>query len=500
MTTLIDYLKHHAHTKPRAPFLYENEKEWSFGSFYEEVTKLTTFLLQLGIQDGDYVLIHLNQKSQHLILYMALINIGAISVHLYPERENAYVIFAAQHTQAKAIISNTFNETLDNTLVLSFPYYDDLEPTLTTRINEIAYVMFTSGTTSSPKAVLTTHVNIMFVTSTLIELAGMQEGLEKEIIILPLGSTGGLGHFHASLLLGNSIRLFPGFYTQIQQALETLLDCIENEQITGMLLTPKLITLLLQNHKELLKQKCASLKYALANVTPMRKEVIEQFLTVLPAIRFCTYYGSTEASRSIVNVCRESGKSMHLTGKPPKDVHIKIHQPNKQGEGEIYIKGKNVMKGYLHLGKDSLDDGWFQSGDIGKMDEDGFFTILGRIKETISLDGLKLFPSELETILANQKNINDIGVCSIIDETSFTQIGLAVVLEDKNIDKKEFAQKILSLLRHTFKADQTKLYSYKIPHKIYFVDHIPRTDLGKIKRDALSQLLQHSTNTVSLKG
>ncbi len=500
MTNLIDYLKHHAHTKPHAPFLYENENEWSFGSFYDDVCKLTTFLLHLGIRQGDYVVIHLNHKSQHLLLYTALLNIGAISVHLYPERENAYVIFAAQHTQAKAIISNTFNETLDTILVLKFPHYNDLEPTYTTCINDIAYVMFTSGTTSSPKAVLTTHTNVMFVTSTLIELASMREGLEKEIILLPLGSTGGLGHFHASLILGNCIRLFPGFYTHLSHKLDALLDSIKKEQITGVLLTPKLITMLLQNHKEALEQKGKSLRYALANVTPMQKEVIAQFLASLPDIRFCTYYGSTEASRSIVNICRESGEWMHLTGKPPKGVQIKIHQPNEQGEGEIYIKGNNVMKGYLHLGDDSLDDGWFQSGDVGKINKNGFITVIGRIKETISLDGLKLFPSEIETLLVNQEHINDIGVCSITDESCSTQIGLAIVLNDKRMDTNDFAQKTLSILRHAFKSDQTALYCYKIPHKIYFVDRIPRTDLGKIKREELSQLLKHSTNTVSLKG
>lgn len=500
MITLIDYLKHHAYTKPHAPFLYENEKKWSFSSFYEEVCKLTTFLLHLGIQKGDYVVIHLNQKSQHLFLYTALIKIGAISVHLYPERENQYVIFAAQHTQAKAIISNTFNEKQDNIILLNFPHYDNLEPTYATCINEFAYVMFTSGTTSSPKAVLTTHTNVLFVASTLIELAGMREGLEKEIILLPLGSTGGLGHFHASLILGNCIRLFPGFYTNIFHELDTLLDSIEKELITGVLLTPKLITMLLQNHKEALKQKGKSLRYALANVTPMQKGHIEQFLASLPDIRFCTYYGSTEASRSIVNICRESGEWMHLTGKPPKGVQIKIHQPNEQGEGEIYIKGNNVMKGYLHLGDESMDDGWFQSGDIGKIDKNGFITVICRIKETISLDGLKLFPSEIETLLVNQENINDIGVCSITDESCSTQIGLAIVLNNKRMNTNDFAQKTLSILRHAFKSEQTPLYSYKIPHKIYFVDHIPRTDLGKLKREELSQLLKHSTNIVSLKG
>lgn len=499
--TIIEYLKKHATQKPQTLFLKEDEHSWSFGSFYEEVAKLSTFFIQHGIKKGDYVVIHLDQKSEHLLTYMALLNIGAISVHLYPEREDEYVLFAINHTSAKAVVSNTFNKELSSAPVLDVPVHLNLKPTYECDSHEIAYVMFTSGTTSSPKAVLTTHNNIRFVTHTLIELAGIREGSEREIILLPLGSTGGLGHFHAALMQGNTIRLFPGFYSRLDdEGIDTLLEYIKEESATGILLTPGLITKMLNTHKEKFKTAGKTLRYALANVTPMKKETIAELLELLPDLRFCTYYGSTEASRSIVNVCRESGEFMHLTGKPSKGVAIKLHHKNDAGEGEIYIKGDNVMKGYLHDEDTSFDEGWFQSGDIGRLDENGFIRVIGRIKDTISLDGLKVFPMEIESILSTHKDIKDVGVCPLIDEQGATQIGLAVVLKEDITDKEALAREAAELLSKSFKCDKTDLYSYKIPKKIYIENRIPRTDLGKIKRDELGSLLVRSGNSILIKG
>jgi len=499
--TIIEYLKKHAQEKPQTFFLKDEAKSWSFGSFYEEIAKLSTFFITYGIQKGDYVVIHLASKSEHLLTYMALLHIGAVSVHLYPEREEEYVIFAAEHTSAKAVVSCTLKHDIENIQVLNFPKCDELKPTYCDDSYEIAYVMFTSGTTSLPKAVLTTQENILFVTRTLIELAQMREGAEREVILLPLGSTGGLGHFHASLLLGNSLRLFPGFYsTMNDQGIGVLLDCIEEEGATGVLLTPSLITRMLTYHKERLKIAGKTLRYSLANVTPMRKEIIEALLELLPNLRFCTYYGSTEASRSIVNICRESGEFLHLSGKASQGVEIKLHNQNGEGEGEIYIRGGNVMLGYLHSQESSFDDGWFQSGDMGRIDKNGFISVLGRIKETISIDGMKLFPMEIENVLSSHENVKDIGVCKLIDESFAPYIGMAIVLNDENIDKETFVCDTAEVLKKYFKVDQTELYRYKVPKKVFFESQIPRTDLGKIKRDELEKLLTQSDNAILIKG
>ena len=491
MFSITDYLHKWAKLAPNAPFLYEDDTCWSFKDFYEDVLKLGTLLKTKGIMKGDYVLVHVEQKSQHLLAYMALLNMGAICVHLYPEREHNYITFAAKHCNAKAIISTTFKERLEGCVVINRLDYHEYKP-LHVKSNDrsaVAYVMFTSGTTSTPKAVQTTQDNILFVTQTLIRVAKMQEQNEKEVIFMPLGSTGGLGHFHACLMLGNSIRLLPGFYAQMNSdSFERLLDVIEHENITGVLLTPGIIMKLLKEHKTRFAVVGQRLRYILANVTPMRRAVIVELLALFPKLRFCTYYGSTEASRCIVNVCRENVGYEHLTGNAVEGVAIKIDNANAQGEGEILIKGPNVMRGYLGRGDEGFREGWFESGDVGKVHENGLIQVLGRIKDTISIDGLKIFPTELENLVLSHAGIKDVGVCSLVDEMSYHQIGLVVVPHTPS-DKEQLTEEIYHLLKAKYKVDETPLYRYKIPKKIYFEEKIPRTDLGKVKRDDLAKLL-----------
>jgi long-chain acyl-CoA synthetase len=491
MHSIIDYVQKWAQQSPDTLFIEEDGKQWTFHSFYNDVQKIGMFLSAKGIQKGDHVLVHLEQKSQHLLAYMALLNMGAICVHIYPEREKEYIVFAAKHCDAKAIISTTFKEPLDGCTVIHHLDYQEckLLHVKSDDRSEVAYIMFTSGTTSTPKAVQTTQANILFVTQTLIDVAQMREQKEKEVIFMPLGSTGGLGHFHACLMLGNSIHLLPGFYAQMNPAsFELLFDVIDRENITGVLLTPGIIMKILKEYKTRFAVVGQNLRYILANVTPMRREVILELLEVLPKVRFGTYYGSTEASRCILNVCRENVGYEHLTGRPALGVEIKIDTPNIHGEGEILIKGHNVMKGYLGRGDDGFSDGWFRSGDVGKVHGNGLIQVLGRIKDTISIDGLKIFPTELENIVLSHAGIKDVGVCSLSDEMSYHQIGLVVVPHTTS-DKKQLTQEIYQLLKTKYKVDETPLYSYKIPKKIYFEEKIPRTDLGKVKRDDLAKLL-----------
>ncbi len=494
MNTVVSYLKKRVQSSPDKIFLKDEDRAWSFQDFYDEAARFSTCLLNHGIQNGDFVIIHLDKKIEHLITYIALLNIGAISVHTYPEREDEYIEFAIKHTKAKAVISNKFAGNRLKAKVFKFVSDDTLEPTYKEDVNEIAYIMFTSGTTSSPKAVVTTQKNVIFVTKTLIELAQMQEEREKEIILLPLGSTGGLGHFHACMFLGNYARLYPGLYANLdEQSITVFLDTIEQEKITGVLLTPGIIGKILKTHKDKFKNSATTLKYALANVMPMKKETIKELLDLLPDLRFCTYYGSTEASRSIVNVCRENIGFEHTTGRPAKGIEIRI-----DNQSEIFIRGENVMAGYLHEEDKSLQDDWFQTGDIGFVDKQGYITVLGRAKETINLDGLKVFPYEVETIIATHKLVYDVGVSSVETEIGADELCMAIVTDDLT-NQVKLVEEIVTMLKKHFKIDKTNLYSYKIPSRIYFVKLIPRTDLGKIKRGELKKILSTQKDFISTK-
>ena len=204
---------------------------------------------------------------------------------------------------------------------------------------------------------------------------------DREVIVMPFGSTGGLGHFHSNLLLGNRTILLPYFFGSMSAAeLCHVLETIADEEITGFLATPGLLGRLATEHRELFREKAQKLRYILSNVCPIRPDLVRDLMGLLPNTRFHTYYGLTEASRSVHQCYNDHPTHVSAAGRPAPGVSIKIDQPDRAGVGEVLIKGGNVMPGYWDRGRDGFDDdGWFHSGDLGSVDAEEFLTIKGPV-------------------------------------------------------------------------------------------------------------------------
>ncbi len=490
---ILDYLEQHARAQSNVPFLREGAETLSFGELFELATRLATRLSAEGIGYGDRVVLYIDRRSRHLTAYLAVMILGAIPVHLYPQRKPAFVAFAAQHTGAGLVITD--GELLQDTelpcgvFCYSEAEVQDLLPTWLGRRHPVAYMMFTSGTTGTPKAVMTTQENVTFVTRTLIEMADITEN-DREIIVMPLGSTGGLGHFHANLMLGNPVILLPYFFGAMDDDdMCHMLDTVESEKITGFLSTPGMLARLVENHREALRDKGRHLRYLLANVTPMREELVRELMQLLPDTRFYTYYGLTEASRSVHHCYNDDKSKIATAGRPSPGVTIGIGNPGDEGVGEVLIKGPNVMSGYWQMDKHGFDaNGWFRSGDLGSLDNEGFLTIHGRLKENIRVDGLDCLPREMEDVLLKHPEVVDCAVVGLPDPRTHQRVAAAVVptldAEHENLAERLHAHCI------------ERLEFYKAPTRFAVVDAIPKTELGKIKRDEVSQNLATMSLTI----
>ncbi|MCU7923479.1 MAG: acyl--CoA ligase [Candidatus Thiodiazotropha sp. (ex Dulcina madagascariensis)] len=477
---------------PSLPSITEDSQRYSYRRFGGLVSTLAFRIAAEGVSHGDRVVLYLDKKHLHVAAYLANLTLGTITVHLYPEHPSSHVAFAASHTGAKLIVTTRSDLTIQGvkTLLLS----DEIEDTQAIRPqlrpHPTAYLMFTSGTTSTPKAVITTQENLLFVTRTLIGLAGMKPG-DHELIFMPLGSTGGSGHLHAAIVLGNAIELLPWFMADIKdRELEMMLDTIAQKRITGLLVTPRIVHGLLGRHRDALVKKGQGLRYMLANVTPMKQETIQSLLQLLPNLRFCTYYGLTEASRSVLNICRESPGYEQATGFPAPSVEVKIAPCADTPQlGEICIRGENVTSGYWNGEGAAVDqEDWFHSGDLGYFDETGRLFVTGRIKETISIDGLKCMPGEIESVINAQEGVDTCAVVPIPDSESYHRIGAAVTLKAPHPDERLKNRIATGLID----ACRKHLSAYKVPAAIYILDQFPLTDLGKIKRLELAELLAGS--------
>ncbi|MBL8149614.1 MAG: acyl--CoA ligase, partial [Blastocatellia bacterium] len=300
---------------------------------------------------------------------------------------------------------------------------------------------------------------------------------------LPLSFTFGLGHVHAQLLLGGQAHLFASMRDN-----PSILHALATDGITGFLASPGMLKVMVQQHREEFSLKAKGLSYLVINCTPMPVELTEKLLNILPDTRIYMYYGMTEASRSAYNFYNQNLDKLACTGRATKGISLKIDNPNSEGEGEICIKGPNLMLGYWGEEESSCIDreGWLHTGDQGVMDEDGFITVKGRVKEQISVDGMKCQPLEIESVISRYEGVEDAAVVAIPSEYTYQTVGAAVVTKPKMVSSEEEKQLFVERVKeHCLKS----LEMFKIPTKFVFVDSIPRTELGKIKRLEIQQML-----------
>jgi acyl-CoA synthetase (AMP-forming)/AMP-acid ligase II len=486
MDSILSCLERHASQRGDREFLVLEDERLTFAEFATRVQRLAGLLQSRGVNPGDRVVLYLARRTRYLTAYMAAMAAGAIAVHLYPQRPTEYVDFAVTHTGARLVITD--QEQLDWS---SFPHPllhcpDLSDATLPAvwpdRRSDLAYMMFTSGTTGQPKAVITTQENVLFVTRTLIRMAGMS-GDDREVIVMPLGSTGGLGHFHSNLMLGNRTILLPYFFGSMTAAdRRHMLETIADERITGFLSTPGMLGQLAAEHRELFREKARNLRYILSNVCPIRPDLVRDLLSLLPNTRFHTYYGLTEASRSVHQCYNDHPEKITAAGRPAPGMSIDIDQPDSGGTGEVLIKGGNVMAGYWDRARDGFDDdGWFHTGDLGCIDGDGFLVIRGRLHDNINVDGLKFLPREVEDVLLEHTAVADCAVVGLPDPIRYQRPGAMIVLTDE-ADRTAI---VAGLQAHC----SGRLDFHKVPTRFVFAEAIPRTELGKIDREAVIRLM-----------
>ena len=211
----------------------------------------------------------------------------------------------------------------------------------------------------------------------------------------------------------------------------------------------------------------------ITNSTTIPKNTIRSFKEILEHGKLATYYGLTEASRSTFMIFQKDHINDESVGKPAPGVNIKI-MSDANLEGEIWIKGKNVITKYWNnkMADKNLVDGWLRTGDIGYLNEQNFLFLKGRKDDIINVGGEKVIPYEIEEIVKQIQGVEDVVAYGIENEIFGQVIKLQVVKsKESDLDKSK-------ILIHCIK----NLEKFKIPTKIDFVDNIPKTDYGKVKR------------------
>lgn len=348
--------------------------------------------------------------------------------------------------------------------------------------DDTAVILYTSGTTGMPKGVELTQRNLQSNCVDAIESLGFGQQFRFLNILPPFHVFGLTGNVLVPVFLGGSTYAIPRFSPA------AAIRAIEQQKIAVLLAIPSMYAAMLRTRSGS-RESMSSLLFAISGGEPLsdrvRREFEERFGIVIRQ-----GYGLTETS-PIVSACSPTLWKDGTVGKPIANVRVKLIGPDQQevqpGEdGEILVHGPGIMKGYYNKPEETRaiidEDGWLRTGDMGRLDADGFLAITGRVKEMIIVSGENVFPREIEAVLEDHPAVLQAAVIGIPDE-SRGEVPIAFVLCD------EHAQVTGSELR-TF--SRRSLAGFKVPREVFIRTELPTGPTGKVLKKELHQLLNET--------
>ncbi len=475
------------------------DHELTYAQFNEQVNRFANGLLSLGVKQGDTVYIHLSNCPEHMIATLGAIKIGAIAGPINILLKAEEIKYELNDSKGKVLVTESPLISVVEEMKPGLEYLEKIiefggtvrEEHISFRelikansarlkkgklgYDDLAFIFYTSGTTGKPKGTLLTHGNVLNTISGLRNALNPPEGEEAEeqncaLFFLPL--------FHVNAMMS----LISG----INRALKTVLlrkfsvrefgPLVEKHGCEFFSAVPKVYKILLEARDTVQKHDLSSLKFAICGAAPMPVETIREF-EKLYGVELMEGYGLTEATVASTLHRRGGKKKIGSIGPALDGQEVKIMDPEGKllspGKvGEIVIRGPSVMVGYYGLKDETektLRDGWLHTGDIGYMDEEGFFYIVDREKDMIIKGGENIYPKEIEDVISKHPAVHDVGVIGIPDEISGEEIKAFVV---PRIGKKVNPEEIIEFCRK-------ELAEFKVPKEVELIIGIPASAVGK---------------------
>lgn len=503
-------------------------KKITYAELGRSVNQFAAALSRLGVKQGDRVALILPNIPQYPIAHFAVMKLGAILVPtnpLYVETEIEYqlnnsgantvivldIVYPKidkikSNTGIKNIIVTSVREYLPTALKLLYPikakkdgnwitvarapgihFFQDLmseqfrtgPPDVTIKPDDTAMFLYTGGTTGVSKGAVLTHRNLVSnVIQTRNWYTGLTEGQESTLCALPFfhsyGLTTGL---HMSISLKVPMILIPN-----PRDIKFILKTIQKQKPTLFSGVPTLYVAL-NNFPEISKYDLSSIEACVSGGAPLPVSVAKQFESITGG-HLVEGYGLSETSPvTHVNPLKGKRKDGSI-GIPVSNTDAIIVNPETKetvpvGEiGELAVKGPQVMKGYWDMEaetKEVLRDGWLYTGDIAKMDEDGFFYVVDRKKDMIIAGGFNIFPREVEEVLFKHPKIKEAAVIGVPDEYRGETVKAFVVCKERETVSAE------EVIRFCKKY----MAPFKIPKLVEFREDLPKSNIGKVLRRVL---------------
>lgn len=446
----------------KTALVFQNKSE-TFNEVYQVVRQYADRLYAIGIRKEDYVaLIGKNDRATFMLIH-ALQQLGAVTVFLnnrLTARELAYQI--KQSDSKYVLAADEFAEKITVPFLYRFSELQAEQAAELVAVFEMerpASIMYTSGTTGNPKGVIQTYENHFWSAMASALNLGISDS-DSWLCTVPIFHISGLSILMRSVIYGIPVYLEEKFD---ERRINELL-------VHGEITTISVVTTMLQR---LLAIRSEAYSSRLRTVLLGGGAVSDTLLKACAKydIPLIQSYGMTETASQIVTLSKEdAARKRGSSGKALFPSEVKI-----AADGEILLKGPSIMAGYLNnraATEAAFTDGWFKTGDIGFLDEEGFLYIQERRSDLIISGGENIYPTEIEHILSAHPSIQEIAVVGKPDE-QWGHVPVAFIVGDETAEVaiKQFAE--------------TELASYKVPKAFYFIKTMPRTASNKVQRHRL---------------
>jgi long-chain acyl-CoA synthetase len=491
--------------------------------------KFASFLLDRGIKQGDVVGLNMPNMPAFLICFTGAQKIGCITTGVSPlltEHELEYqlndsaatvlITFDANLPRVNSVIAKTKVKTLVVAGVFDFmgpvdwnapagevkkqdgidvynhidilKKYPDKEIVTWVDRDSECLMQYTGGTTGPSKGAVLTNRNISHQVSQWVTWTDGKIGEEVGVSAFPLFHLAGLLYAYVGLSIGMTQVLIPN-----PRDVAFMVNQVKKYRPTIVANVPTLFMEMMKN-EDFQKMDLSFVKFYGSGAAPFPAELIKQFYEIVGDNKLVEVYGMTETSPLITAQPFLGKKKVGSVGIPLPDTEVKLVDPAtgelaKPGEpGELCARGPQIMKGYHKKPEEtanSIREGYMHTGDVAIMDEDGFFFIVDRLKDMVSVSGMKVFTRELDEIIAQHPYVEMCASVGVPDPgRDFTEIVASAIVLKPGVEANDAAkQSIISFMRE-------RVAPYKVPKQIIFMDSLPLSAVGKILKRELREMLK----------
>ncbi len=488
--------------RPEGLALVDSRLALRYGELPTLLEQLASTLSGLGIRAGDRVLLVGENSVALAVTILALSRLDAWSATVNPRLSSREIGGFLAHSGARRALY--FGETSADAAnhgeaagaeTVAFPVVGNVlvgpladavpEPVFHDGAEQVAALVYTSGTTGAAKAVMLTHRNLAFIGANSRALRGLVPD-DQVYGVLPLSHVYGLSALLiASLISGACLRLVARFEPAV------LAHALAAEGVTVLHGVPAMYARLLDwCRRKGVPLAAPSLRVAQSGGSPLTLP-LKQAFEAASGLILNNGYGMTEAAPSICQTRMDKPRSDCSAGQAIPGIELRLDGPEGGDQvGELWVRGPNVMKGYYRAPEATAEvltaDGWLRTGDLARIDPDGAVFIVGRAKELIIRSGFNIYPVEVEQILNAYPDIVQSAVVGREVDGNEEVIAFVEVVPGHNLD-------LSALARHL----RANLSPYKVPAHIEVLEHLPAAATGKILKAELRRIAGGLGNTAS---